>query len=155
MNYIDLFCGIGGFRQILDKHGHKCVFSSDIKKDAIKAYKDNYNENCDFDITKVSEIDIPNHDIICGGFPCQPFSSINFRKTNANNISRKYLFLEIIRIAKYHKPKILFLENVASILSNDKGKTIKRIEEEIDKAGYDLYYTKLNASDFGLPQFRP
>ncbi len=150
--FIDLFCGIGGFRLALESFGLRCVFSSEIDQNAKEAYYKNFNEMPFGDILKIKNEKIPPHDILCAGFPCQAFTtsglSLGFKD------KRGLLIYEIIRIAKYHKPKILLLENVQGILSNDFGKTIKIIDNLIKSTGYNVYRQVLNASFYGIPQSR-
>jgi len=152
LRFIDLFCGIGGFRLALDKRGLECVFSSDIDVYAQEAYKRNFGEKPSGDIMEISAKNIPSHDILCGGFPCQPFSISG--KMEGTTDPRGQLFFEIIRIAKYHKPKIMLLENVKNILTIDKGNVIRTIEKELKDIGYVLHKHLLNASFFGVPQAR-
>ena len=152
LKFIDLFCGIGGFRLALEKRGLECVFSSDIDTYAQEAYKQNFGEKPSGDITKILAKNIPEHDILCGGFPCQAFSVSG--KMAGTTDSRGKLFYEIIRIAKYHKPKIMLLENVKNILTINRGNVIKTIEEEFENIGYTLHKHLLNASFFGVPQAR-
>ena len=150
--FIDLFCGIGGFRVALEKRGLECVFSSDIDPYAQEAYKRNFGEKPSGDITVISEKKIPKHDILCAGFPCQSFSISG--KHGGVSDPRGRLFYEIQRIAEYHKPSILLLENVKNILSIDNGNVIKTIERKLNESGYDLYRHILNSSYFGIPQAR-
>lgn len=150
--FIDLFCGIGGFRVALEKQGLECVFSNDIDKHAQESYYRNFGERPEGDIIEISERRIPKHDILCAGFPCQSFSISG--KQKGINDPRGRLFYEIIRIAQYHKPRILLLENVRNILSIDHGDTIKTMEKEIDEIGYNLEKHVLNSSFFGIPQSR-
>lgn len=152
MKFIDLFSGIGGFRIALESLGFKCVFSSDIDKEARKVYKNNFGENPEGDITKIPNSEIPSHDILCAGFPCQPFS-ISGKRLGFEDI-RGTLFYDIARIAKYSRPKFLFLENVANFVKHDEGKTLKTILEILDSINYSVYYDVLNASLFGVPQSR-
>lgn len=151
-SFIDLFSGIGGFRLALEKRGLECVYSCDIDKNVQDVYKSNFGEKPDGDITEVPEKRIPKHDILCAGFPCQSFSISG--KRNGMDDDRGRLFYEIIRIAEYHKPEVLLLENVKNILSIDEGKTIKTIEIRLDEAGYTMQKHVLNASFFGIPQAR-
>jgi DNA (cytosine-5)-methyltransferase 1 len=151
-NFIDLFCGIGGFRLALEKFGIESVFSSDIDPYVREVYKQNFGEEPSGDITKIAARKIPKHDILCAGFPCQSFSISG--KQGGVLDPRGRLFYDILRIAKYHQPYILILENVKNILSVNKGSVIKIIEHELDKIGYDLYKHILNASNFGIPQSR-
>lgn len=152
LKFIDLFCGIGGFRLALEERGLECVFSSDIDRYAQEVYKQNFGEEPKGDITEISVKNIPSHDILCGGFPCQPFSISG--KMEGTTDPRGKLFYEIVRIAKYHKPRIMLLENVKNILTIDKGNVIKTIEKELDEIGYKLHKFLLNASFFGIPQSR-
>jgi len=150
--FIDLFAGIGGFRLAFESFGAKCVFSSEWDKDCQEVYFANFGEKPTGDITKISESEIPNHDILCAGFPCQAFSisgkQLGFKDT------RGTLFFEIARIAKYHLPKLLFLENVKNFERHDKGKTLKVVVNTLNEIGYNVYYKVLNASLFGVPQKR-
>jgi DNA (cytosine-5)-methyltransferase 1 len=150
--FIDLFCGIGGFRVALEKRGLECVFSSDIDPHAQEAYKRNFGEKPTGDITEIPANKIPKHDILCAGFPCQPFSISG--KHGGTSDPRGKLFYEIQRIAEYHKPYILLLENVKNILTVDGGIVIKTIETKLDESGYYLHRHVLNASYFGIPQAR-
>jgi DNA (cytosine-5)-methyltransferase 1 len=134
--FIDLFCGIGGFRLALEKRGLECVFSSDIDGYAQEAYKKNFGE--------IPANKIPKHDILCAGFPCQPFSISG--KMGGVKDPRGRLFYEIHRIVKYHKPSILLLENVKNILTIANGNVIKKIEKRLNEIGYNLYKHILNAS---------
>lgn len=152
MKFIDLFSGIGGFRIALESLGFDCVFSSDIDKEARKVYKNNFGENPEGDITKIPNSDIPAHDILCAGFPCQPFS-ISGRRMGFEDI-RGTLFYDIARIAEYRRPKFLFLENVANFVRHDDGKTLQTILDVLNSIDYDVYYDVLNASLFGVPQSR-
>ena len=150
--FVDLFCGIGGFRIALESKGLECLFSCDIDKEARNYYKHNYHELPAGDITKVSEKDIPKHDVLCAGFPCQSFSLCGRRKGFGDN--RGNLFYEIVRIAKYHKPKVLFLENVPHILTVDNGKTLSEILKSLEGIGYRVNWFNLNSANWGIPQSR-
>lgn len=150
--FIDLFCGIGGFRLALESVNGVCVFSSEKNKRAKETYFANYNEMPAGDITKIKAEDIPAFDVLCGGFPCQPFSQAG--KQNGFSDPRGNMFFEIARIAKHHKPKILFLENVQNLLKHDNGNTLKVILDTLDRLGYDTHYKVLKASDYGVAQIR-
>jgi DNA (cytosine-5)-methyltransferase 1 len=150
--FIDLFSGIGGFRYALEKKGMKCVFSSEIDIKAQEAYFKNFGEKPYGDITEISEKKIPAHDILCAGFPCQSFSISGDMKGLEDNRGR--LFYDIVRIAQYHQPHVLLLENVKNILTVDDGKVIQTIETKLDEIGYTLQKHVLNASEFGIPQSR-
>lgn len=152
LKFIDLFAGIGGFRFALESFKCRCVFSSEWDKHSQRTYFDNFGEMPDGDITKIQEQDIPGHDIIAGGFPCQAFS-ISGKMQGFDDI-RGTLFFDIVRIANYHRPKVLLLENVKNLRIHDNGKTLKTILDTLDKIGYDVFYQVLVASNFGLPQAR-
>ncbi|WP_341757943.1 DNA cytosine methyltransferase [Candidatus Tisiphia endosymbiont of Ditula angustiorana] len=150
--FIDLFCGIGGFRIALEGKGMECVFSSDIDKDVQETYAKNFGERPYGDLNEISEKKIPKHDILCAGFPCQPFS-ISGKQLGLKG-SNGRLFYEIIRIAQYHKPYVLLLENVKNIINIDNGSVIKTIDIKLDEIGYKVYRHILNSSFFGIPQSR-
>jgi len=150
--FIDLFCGIGGFRLALEKHGLECVFSSDNDIYVQESYKENFGDMPQGDITEIPSRKIPKHDILCAGFPCQSFSISG--KMGGISDHRGRLFYEIQRIAEYHQPHILLLENVKNILTINNGNVIKTIEQKINEIGYDLHKHILNSSYFGIPQAR-
>lgn len=151
--FIDLFAGVGGIRIPFEELGGKCVFSSEWDKFAQITYEANYGEVPHGDITKINEKDIPKHDLLVGGFPCQAFSQAGLKKGFKD--TRGTMFFEIARILDYHKPKALLLENVKGLRGHDKGKTFKVIISILNELGYQtLESTVLNAKDFGLPQNR-
>jgi DNA (cytosine-5)-methyltransferase 1 len=152
LKYIDLFAGIGGFHQALSSFGAECVFASEWDKYAADTYLDNYKIKPHGDITLIDEKCIPEHDILCGGFPCQAFS-ISGNQGGFED-SRGTLFFDIVRIAKYHKPKILFLENVRNFEKHDEGRTLSTVKTCIEDLGYVVNYKVMNACDYGLPQNR-
>ena len=150
--FIDLFCGIGGFHLALSSLGAKCVFASDINKRACDIYYKNFKMRPHGDIKRIKNKEIPAHDILCAGFPCQPFS-ISGNQKGFDDKNGK-LFFEIIRIARFHKPKIIFLENVSNLEVHDSGKTLETIKQKLKGIGYKTFASVLNASDFGVPQAR-
>lgn len=150
--FIDLFCGIGSFHYSFDKLGWKCVLASDIDETVHPVYEKNYGMKPVGDIYDIDPNDIPEYDILCGGFPCQPFS--NAGKHGGFDDKRGVLFLEIIRLMEAAKPKIAVLENVSALKSHDKGKTFKIICEKIEEQGYTVHHKVLKCSDYGLPQMR-
>jgi len=152
MKFIDLFAGIGGFRIALEELNSNCVFSSEWDDKAQETYKENFKEIPQGDITKIKEDEIPKHDILCAGFPCQAFSISG--KQRGFEDTRGTLFFDIVRIANHHKPKILFLENVKNLKRHDDGRTLKIILDTLDKIGYDVFYEVLKASNYGVPQSR-
>lgn len=160
IKFIDLFCGIGGFRyasqQAFEKLGIKgqCMFSSDIDKFAAESYEANFNEKPLGDITKVNEKDIPDFDLLFAGFPCQAFSICGLQKGFEDN-TRGTLFFDIARIIKEKQPDAFVLENVKNLVSHDGGNTFKTIIHVLrEELGYYVDYRILNALDFGLPQKR-
>lgn len=152
MNYIDLFCGIGGFHQALKDLNCKCILASDIDKNCQYIYKINYDINVEKDVKLIDPLDIPDLDIICGGFPCQTFSNAGKKKTFSDK--RGLLFDEIIRIANIKKPKFMFLENVKHILKVDDGKVIKYIKEKLYENNYILQLFNISPHTYGIPQHR-
>jgi len=152
LKFIDLFSGIGGFRLALEKNGCKCVFSSEIDKNAIKNYELNFNETPYGDIKKIDPKKIPDHDILCGGFPCQPFSLAGQRKGFLD--TRGTLFFDIEKIIKEKKPRCVFLENVKGLVNHDNGNTFKTILLKLTKLGYNVFYKVLNSTQFGITKNR-
>ncbi|MGN0246694.1 MAG: DNA (cytosine-5-)-methyltransferase [Lachnospiraceae bacterium] len=160
MRFIDLFCGIGGFRYASDyafKHlgiNGECVFSSDIDKYAQDSYEANFGERPYGDITKIDARNIPDFDLLFGGFPCQAFSICGLMKGFADN-TRGTLFFDIARIIKEKQPQAFVLENVKNLASHDNGNTLKTILSVLrNELGYHVDFKLLNALDFGLPQKR-
>lgn len=160
IKYIDLFCGIGGFRFAINEAMKKlnissdCVFSSDIDKYAQDSYEANFGERPIGDIKKVHEKDVPDFDILLAGFPCQAFSICGLQQ-GFEDTTRGTLFFDIARIIKEKKPKAFVLENVKNLASHDHGNTLKTILDTLrDELGYHVEYKVLNALDFGLPQKR-
>jgi DNA (cytosine-5)-methyltransferase 1 len=163
MNFLDLFAGIGGFRMGMEMAGHKCVGYVEIDKFARKSYEaifDTKGEWTAHDIRTVSDDDLRlfrgKVDVICGGFPCQPFSiaAVGEGKRMGFRDTRGTLFFEIARFAKEIQPRYLFLENVKGLLSHDKGRTFETILLTLDELGYDAEWCVLNSKDFGIPQDR-
>jgi DNA (cytosine-5)-methyltransferase 1 len=150
--FVDLFAGIGGFHYALRSYGAECVFASEIDKKASQIYEINHNLKPEGDITIIDEKNIPNHDILCGGFPCQAFSVSGKQKGFED--TRGTLFFDIARIVNYHHPKILFLENVKNFAKHDDGKTLEIVLNTLYKMNYSVHYKVLNTSRFGLPQNR-
>ena len=150
--FIDLFAGIGGFHYALKSFGAECVFASEIDKKAQNTYYSNHDINPYGDITQINEKDIPKHDIMCGGFPCQAFSISGKQKGFKD--TRGTLFFDIARIVAFHKPRILFLENVKNFTKHDNGNTLKIVIDTLTGLDYTVQYKVLNTSNFGLPQNR-
>lgn len=158
--FIDLFAGIGGLRLAMESTGAKCVYSNEWNKFSRKTYEANFHEIPDDDITQVDAKDIPDHDILVGGFPCQPFSIAGVskknslgRKTGFEDETQGTLFFDVCRILAEKRPKAFFLENVKNLTSHDKGNTFRVIQDAVDGIGYDLFYQVLDAQDY-VPQHR-
>lgn len=158
IRFIDLFCGIGGFRIAFEEAckevdiDAQCVFSSDIDKYCQDSYEANFGERPFGDITAIDEKEVPDHDILFAGFPCQPFSIIGQMK--GLNDTRGTLFFDIARIIKEKEPTAFILENVKQLVGHDNGKTLKVIIKSLHVLGYHVQYSVLNALDYGLPQKR-
>jgi len=152
LRFIDLFCGIGGFRVAAESFSLKCVFSSDIDVDACRTYEANFGDYPSGDITKTNAIDIPDHDILFAGFPCQPFSIIG--QMNGMSDTRGTLFFDIVRILKEKRPRWFVLENVKQLVGHDHGHTFTRILEILHGLEYKHDWQIFNALNFGLPQKR-
>jgi DNA (cytosine-5)-methyltransferase 1 len=150
--FIDLFAGLGGFRLALESLGAKSVYSSEINPEVRAVYADNFGEMPDGDITKVDAASIPDHDILCAGFPCQPFS-ITGRKRGFQD-SRGTLFFDIARIIEAKLPSVVFLENVSNFAVHDRGKTLRVVQDTIQRLGYSFSYQVINAAKHGVPQQR-
>lgn len=150
--YIDLFAGIGGIRIPFQELGGKCVFTSEWDAFAQKTYQINFGEIPQGDITQVNENDIPDFEILLGGFPCQPFSQAGLHKGFSD--TRGTLFFDIERIIAAKRPKAFLLENVKQLKGHDKGRTFKVIEEHLRALNYSVDAKVLRAGDFGVPQNR-
>ena len=152
--FIDLFAGIGGFHIAMEQLGGECVFASEIDTKAREFYNNNFGMMPDGDITKIDEKNIPEHDMLCAGFPCQSFSKAGNRE--GINDPRGTLFFDIIRIAKYHQPKYLLLENVRNLASHDNGNTWRVIKASLDSIGYNVPDDPIIFSPhyLGVPQHR-
>ena len=157
--FIDLFAGIGGFRLALQEAGGKCIFSSEWDKEAQKTYEHNFGEVPFGDITKreIKNLIPSEFDILCAGFPCQAFSLAGQRKgfkDKYKGSSRGTLFFDVVEIAKKHKPKVIFCENVKGLTIHDKQRTFKIIISTLEETGYTVYFQILNSKHFGVPQNR-
>lgn len=158
--FIDLFAGIGGMRIAFEEAGGKCVYSNEWNKYCQKTYFANFGELPDGDITKVDEHDIPNHDILVAGFPCQPFSIAGVSKKNSIGRATGFadktqgtLFFDMCRILKEKRPKAFILENVKNLRSHDKGKTFKTIQESLEELNYKIFSDVIDGQNF-VPQHR-
>lgn len=149
---MDLFCGIGAFSHVLESRGAKCVFACDIDPRARQIYRENHGMRPATDIRKVLAEKIPPHKMLCAGMPCRKFSTSGKRQGMQD--AEGQLVFEALRIAEYHRPEVILLENVTGLLTSNDGKDFKRIVNALNKIGYDAFWDTLNAGDFGLPQFR-
>lgn len=152
ITFIDLFAGIGGIRLAFESAGGECLFASEWDEDAAQTYEVNFGHKPAGDISKIPSYDIPEHDILTAGFPCQPFSIIGNGLGFAD--TRGTLFFEIERILADKKPEAVFLENVKRFRTHDKGRTFATVIQCLEALGYYTHATILNALDFGLPQKR-
>lgn len=155
LTFIDLFAGIGGFHQALSSLGGKCVFACDIDDDCRKTYESNYGIRPEKDITKINASDIPKHDFLCAGFPCQAFSKAG-KRLGFEDETKGTLFFDVCRILEYHKPKYALLENVRNLASHDHGNTWRVIHDKLEALGYNLLPEPVIFSPhyIGIPQHR-
>ena len=156
LKFIDLFAGLGGFHLALQKLGHECVFASELKEDLQRLYDINFGGGVIHgDILSYDPKDIPAHDILCAGFPCQPFSQAGKREGFKDKKERGNFFFTICKILEYHRPKYVMLENVANLNGHDGGDTMRVILRELDKLEYDVPTPEiLSPHQFGIPQHR-
>jgi DNA (cytosine-5)-methyltransferase 1 len=156
---VSLFAGCGGLDLGLHRAGHEIVHASDFDKDSVNTYNGYFEKKAELmDVHNLKGKDLPKYDLLAGGFPCQGFSIANIRRTRDD--SRNQLYTQIVRLLKESKPKFFLLENVAGILSLEKGAVVKQIIKELTQVnkeefgGYEVRYIKLNAADYGVPQNR-
>lgn len=152
IKFIDLFCGIGSFHHSFKQLGWNCVMSCDIDRAVKETYKTNYSQMPLGDITEINPQDVAPYDILCAGFPCQPFSQCGQHKGFEDE--RGTLFFNIMKFVKHHMPKIIILENVQGLLTHDNGKTFRTIQSQIEGENYVVRHKLLKCSDYGIPQMR-
>jgi DNA (cytosine-5)-methyltransferase 1 len=152
MNFVDICCGIGSFHYSLAKKGMKCVMACDIDPVARETYKANYQIEPRGDLYEIDPETLEHFDILCAGFPCQPFSNAGFHK--GFDDTRGQLFFQIMKIARHHKPEYLLFENVPAIINHDGGNTLKTILSTMENDGYKVAYKRITCSDYGIPQMR-
>jgi DNA (cytosine-5)-methyltransferase 1 len=151
-SFIDLCAGLGGFRIGLERNGYQCVYASDNNKHAAQVYEANFGHSSYGDVTNIDPTQLPDFDILCAGFPCQPFSRAGFLKGFED--TRGTLFFDICRILEEKKPKAIFLENVRNLATHDGGRTLEVIIRSLEDLGYSVSTRVMNALDFGVPQSR-
>lgn len=149
--FVDLFCGIGGFREALEPFGLRCVFSSEKDSKTREAYAKQFGDMPQGDIRDINHDDIPPHDVLCAGFPCQTFSHSGNQQ---GLVGDGLLIYDVIGIARKHTPAVILLENVPNILSIHNGEPIKDIIDDFNRIGYRVHYDILSSSDYGIPQHR-
>ncbi len=153
LRFIDLFAGLGGFHLALQRLGHECVFASELDPQLRALYQVNFGIEAAGDIREIADHEIPAHDVLCAGFPCQPFSKAG-EQNGLDDPRWGNLFYQILRIAQHHKPHFLMLENVPNFERHDKGRTWRVVKELIEGAGYDVQINKLSPHRYGIPQVR-
>jgi len=153
MRFIDLFAGLGGFHLALTRLGHQCVFACEKDKDLRKLYEKNFGLLPEGDIREVAIDKIPQFEILCAGFPCQPFSKAGDQQ-GFNCPKNGDLFDYVMKIIKFHNPRYVMLENVPNILNHDNGKTWDSIQQQLKDSGYNVAYKRLSPHHFGIPQIR-
>ena len=152
MKFVDLFCGIGSFHYSFKKLGWECVMACDIDATARQTYALNYGIEPRGDICEIDPASVLSYDILCAGFPCQPFSQIGQQR--GFDDERGTMFYQIMKFVEYHRPSFLLLENVPALLNHDNGNTFAQISQKITEKGYRLGYKILTCSDYGIPQNR-
>jgi DNA (cytosine-5)-methyltransferase 1 len=153
MKFIDLFAGLGGFHVGLENLGHECVFACELDKGLRNVYEKNFGIRPEGDIREVKTTDVPAHDILCAGFPCQPFSKAG-AQPGFDCPKNGTLFDEVTRIVAYHKPEFVMLENVPNLKRHDDGKTWQQIYDKLKELGYDTDANLYSPHEFGIPQIR-
>ncbi len=153
LRFIDLFAGLGGFHLALAHLGHECVFASELDPQLRVLYRANFDMPAAGDIKQVSPANIPPHDVLCAGFPCQPYSKAG-EQAGLDDPKWGDLFSYILRILHYHQPRFLILENVPNLERHDKGRTWDKVRGDLELAGYDVDHKKLSPHRFGVPQIR-
>lgn len=152
IKYIDLFCGIGSFHYSFSKLGFRCVMASDIYKASKETYRNNFDMETFGDICNIDPLTIEEYDILCAGFPCQPFSQAGKHKGFEDN--RGTMFSQVMRFVKINNPKIVILENVQGLLTHNNGNSFIKIKDDLEKENYYVINKILNCNDYGIPQMR-
>jgi len=153
IKFIDLFCGIGSFHHSLSALGWECVFACDVDENCRNTYEKNYGLRPAGDITKIDPTDVPSFDVLCAGFPCQPFSVAGHHQ-GFNDEGRGNMFEELMRFVRHHDPRCVILENVPGLVNHDEGRTLKRIVSDLEERSYNVLVDMMACSDYGIPQMR-
>jgi DNA (cytosine-5)-methyltransferase 1 len=154
LKYIDIFAGLGGFHLALERLGHRCVFACEIDEDLSQLYERNFGLKPSGDLRKIPESDIPKHDVLCAGFPCQPFSKAGEQKGTKCKLWGDLFSGHVLRIIKHHHPKFLLMENVANLERHDAGRTWNKMRRQLVAEGYSVETTVLSPHKLGVPQIR-
>ena len=152
LTFVDLFCGIGSFHHSLSSLGLKCVFACDIDEECRNTYEKNYGFKPAGDITNINVVDVPQFDVLCAGFPCQPFSLAGQHQGFKD--ARGNMFFEVMRFVEHHKPACIILENVTGLEKHNNGKTLKQMIVTLEEQSYNVITKVLTCSDYGIPQMR-
>ena len=153
MKFVDLFAGLGGFHVGLKRLGHECVFASEIDENLASLYQKNFGLKPWGDIRTIAANDIPKHDILCAGSPCQPFSKAGDQQ-GFDCPKWGDLFDHVLRIARHHRPRYIIIENVPNLERHDEGRTWHSLQRRLRRAGYDVSTAHLSPHEFGVPQIR-
>jgi DNA (cytosine-5)-methyltransferase 1 len=153
MRFVDLFAGLGGFNLAAKKLGAKCVFACEIDEKLRTNYEGNFGIKPAGDIRKINPKEIPHHDLLCAGFPCQPFSKAG-DQMGWKDAARGTVFFNIVEILKHCQPKYILLENVAHFVRHDKGNTYAKVKLALENLGYEVQHAQLSPHQFGVPQIR-
>ena len=153
LRFVDLFAGLGGFHLALRNLGHRCVFASEIDEILRETYLENFGMTTAGDIRDVAVESIPSHDILCAGFPCQPFSKARDHSEPADP-ELSELYKQILRVIQHHHPQFLILENVPNFERHEEGQTWERVKDLLRGEGYSVRHAKLSPHEFDIPQIR-
>lgn len=153
IKFVDLFAGLGGFHLAAAELGAECVFACEIDDELQNLYEANFDFRPEGDIRKISPDRIPPHNLLCAGFPCQPFSKAG-TQLGLEDTERGKLFYDIIKVLQAHHPEFVVLENIAHFVNHDEGNTYRELQKELNKLGYDVRVAKLSPHQFGVPQIR-
>ena len=154
LRFADFFSGLGGFHLALQRLGHHCVFACEIDEGLSQLYERNFGLKPSGDLREISESKIPEHDVLCAGFPCQPFSKAGEQKGTKCKLWGDLFSGHVLRVIKYHHPKFLLMENVANLERHDAGRTWTKMKRQLEAEGYSVKTTVLSPHKLGVPQIR-